>query len=172
MSTFGDALREVTRARRAQVATQQAAEKAAQRRRYRGPKQAPLRKVDALLRVPLLAPRSGTFRVMPRTERDDRLIPKAPRIYENPGRPAARGWQDIEARFTSLGYTIVDVPDGRVTLASPKGRAEMEAIATFNTVAPLIAAGRAGKPIRCAWCEADAVTFLAGYVEACEEHAT
>lgn len=136
-----------------------------------GAKPRPLAKVDALLRIPLFAPRAEHRMFFDASKRED--IGTFGHLSEaiTPGRPAARTWREAAARFEKLGYTVIPVPDGRVTLASAGGRADAEAIDTFAKVAPWIAAGRAGNPWPCAWCPTEAATLLAGGVPACEEHA-
>lgn len=129
-----------------------------------------LRRIDALAALPLFARRRGLV-LAAGVGGGDLRLGRADPVVERRGTPQARGWRECVERLNELGLTVVPVPGGRVTLASPGGGGGIpELLAAFAEVADWIAAGMAGKPWPCAWCKAEATTLLAGRVPACEEH--
>jgi hypothetical protein len=129
----------------------------------------PLARIDLLARIPLFAARAPYLLAVGQ-DRDPGLADRPDPLVTRPGKPQARGWREAVKRLEKAGYTVVAVPDGRVTLASEGGHGVPELLDAFAEVADWIAAGMSGKPWSCAWCETEASRLLAGRVPACEEH--
>jgi len=136
-------------------------------RRVRPPR--PLRPVDALLRIPLLAERRGSAIALPATTLPDGLAGPADKLVTRPGRPAARGWREVAARFEAVtGGRIALTPDGtEAVLLTPGGAGDVDLLYSWERVARWVAAGMRGEPWTCPWCDREALTLLPGLVPWC-----